>query len=102
MNVGPTERTARFSAGVVSGSVAAGAAAGSAAGAAGAAGAAVRPLGGALVPGGWESCLARSSVTTMSPGWTFVSGPSASDQLWPGRLQVQAGLNSVRYLKAFG
>src|SRR5260363_149768 len=65
----------------------------------------------AAVAGGlpvWRCCirLALSSVTMMSPCSAALARSSidfsASAQVWPGALHEQDGLNSVRYLNAFG
>src|SRR4051794_39506310 len=54
----------------------------------------------------WRCCIrfALSSVTMMSPCCSALVLSSidfsASAQVWPGALQEQLGLNSVRYLNA--
>src|SRR5947209_9974013 len=103
MNVGPTERTLRLPESLSA------AAAGGVASAGGAAVVAAGWVPAGCLPfvcpfgagGGAESCFARSSVTTTSPGSTASSLPSASAQLCPGRLQLHEGLNSLRYFSAF-
>src|SRR6478752_1582701 len=98
MNVGPTERIGRL------------ASAGAGAGVADTAGAGAGvPLGLALTGrpfGGADICLARSSVTMISPCCEAAARSSmflsASAQVWPVALQLQDGLNSWRYLKAVG
>src|SRR6185436_13997078 len=115
MNVGPTERIGPLLA-PVSAAAGGGAPAGAAvcAGGVPAAGGAVvcaggvpaaagaRPLACPFCAGGCDNCLARSSVTTTSPGSTASSLPTASAQLWPGFLQLHAASNCWRYLNAFG
>jgi len=107
MKVGPTERI-----GLLSDVVpldAAGGADESGAGSAGAASAA----GGAAPPrlaeagAGFTRCIffALSSVTMISPCSALALSSidfNASDQVWPGALQEQDGLNSVRKWNAFG
>ena len=102
--VGPTLRTVRLPASAGVGSLA-GAVAVSA-GAVGAPGF----VGCCLIGLPWASNLGcdnafeRCSLTRMSP-CSMVSSrncPSAWAQLWPGLRQLQAALNSVRYLKALG
>src|SRR5436190_493413 len=113
MKVGPTERIGLSFAGAVSGMAAAGAGAGAGAGSgagvlAVVAGAAPFFLGaaGAVFDGGCDIFLALSSVTMMSPCCSAAALSSidfsASDQVWPGALQAQDGLNSWRKRNAFG
>src|SRR5438270_10792694 len=102
MNVGPTDRTVRLPGSL---SAAAGGGVSGAAGATVVTGCAADgclPLVWPFCAGGCAICLARSSVTTTSPGSTASSLPSASAQLCPARLQLHDGLNSVRYFSAFG
>jgi hypothetical protein len=62
--------------------------------------------GAALVAGGRAIFFALSSVTMMSPCCSAVAFSSmvfsASDQVCPAALHAHDGLNSVRYLNAFG
>src|ERR1700676_1538000 len=105
MKVGPTERIGLSPVGTVAGAVVSGA---------GAAGVlAVVPgapffaaAGAPFAAGGRAIFLALSSVTMISPCCSAAALSSmlfsASDQVCPGALQEQDGLNSVRYLNAFG
>ena len=103
-----TERLLRYAAVAVASAAGADVSEAGAAGAAAVVGAA--PFLAAAVPFGCARCccifFALSSVTMMSPCCSTAALSStdfsASDQVWPGALQEQVGLNSVRNLNAFG
>src|SRR5450759_5933616 len=107
MKVGPTDRIGLSAAApfeTVAGADASGA------GAVGVAAVGAAPFlavaGGPFAAGGRAIFFALSSVTMMSPCCSAVALSSmlfnASDHVWPAALQAQDGLNSVRYLNAFG
>src|ERR1700751_549783 len=108
MKVGPTVRICLLSDVVVvasAGGVDAADASGAGGGGGGAVAAPFRVEAG-LLSGRCCIRLALSSVTMMSPCCSAAALSSidfsASDQVWPGALHEQVGLNSVRKRKAFG
>src|SRR5260221_13532718 len=110
MKVGPTERIGLSPAAPLEAVAGADVSGAGAAGVVVAAAAGAAPFfavaGGPFAAGGRAIFFALSSVTMMSPCCSAVALSSmlfsASDQVWPTARQAQDGLNSVRYLNAFG
>src|SRR5580698_6851761 len=111
MNVGPTVRIGLSPAAPVEAAGVSAGASGDGAGvlavvAGGAAPFLVAGVGAAFGVGARDIFFALSSVTMISPCCSAAALSSmlfrASDQVWPAALQAQDGLNSVRYLNAFG